>query len=272
MRKLLGFFALAMALLVTPITAQADTIMSWDLDLTPWGGGVTTDIVSISASGEGTITQDFGGDGILSVGDTFTADSVLFAVSLNTGSGKVFEPFVDVSPDADKLYFWSDNLAGEITSVDGGGAFTYAYTSGDVALYAGEYNNPVASTLITSFDLTFGQGEGADSDLGGNFLQGDTDIVAEFDTNPLTSGLISFDPAAYPALSGYPSLSTFFVFDLNNNLLPGINNPQFTGNGFIADFETSGTISLVATPEPSTFVILGLGLLGLIGFRRKFNF
>jgi len=269
MKKFLGYLAMAMALLAMPISAQAAVIYGWDFDLTSWGGSVISDVQYLSVSGQGSINQSFGGDGTLDVGDPFTATSVMYTVSMTTGSGIVLPSFVNVDGTSNYLYFKSDNLAGHISAINPDGSFEYVYTSGDVQLLAGDYNDPSNSVVIADMSIETGEGEASDNNLIGNFLSGEADLIVRFLTN-LLGTVITFDPSLYPGLGGYPNLSSFFVFDLTNNLVPG--SAIITSDGFIADFSTAGDVTLVATPEPSTFVILGLGLLGLIGFRRKFNF
>jgi len=269
MKKFLGYLAMAMALLAMPISAQAAVIYGWDFDLTSWGGSVISDVQYLSVSGQGSINQSFGGDGTLDVGDPFTATSVMYTVSMTTGSGIVLPSFVNVDGTSNYLYFKSDNLAGHISAINPDGSFEYVYTSGDVQLLAGDYDDPSNSVVIADMSIETGEGEASDNNLIGNFLSGEADLIVRFLTN-LLGTVITFDPSLYPGLGGYPNLSSFFVFDLTNNLVPG--SAIITSDGFIADFSTAGDVTLVATPEPSTFVILGLGLLGLIGFRRKFNF
>jgi len=188
---------------------------------------------------------------------------------MTTGSGIVLPSFVNVDGTSNYLYFKSDNLAGHISAINPDGSFEYVYTSGDVQLLAGDYDDPSNSVVIADMSIETGEGEASDNNLIGNFLSGEADLIVRFLTN-LLGTVITFDPSLYPGLGGYPNLSSFFVFDLTNNLVPG--SAIITSDGFIADFSTAGDVTLVATPEPSTFVILGLGLLGLIGFRRKFNF
>jgi|GEM_PF-1240682 len=302
MKKFLGYLAMAMALLAMPISAQAAVIYGWDFDLTSWGGSVISDVQYLSVSGQGSINQSFGGDGTLDVGDPFTATSVMYTVSMTTGSGIVLPSFVNVDGTSNYLYFKSDNLAGHISAINPDGSFEYVYTSGDVQLLAGDYDDPSNSVVIADMSIETGEGEASDNNLIGNFLSGEADLIVRFLTDMsietgegeasdnnlignflsgeadlivrfltnLLGTVITFDPSLYPGLGGYPNLSSFFVFDLTNNLVPG--SAIITSDGFIADFSTAGDVTLVATPEPSTFVILGLGLLGLIGFRRKFNF
>jgi len=53
----------------------------------------------------------------------------------------------------------------------------------------------------------------------------------------------------------------------------GIRNPEMTGLGqnlAMDNFTYNETSAPAHTPEPSTFILAGLGLLGLVGFRKRF--
>lgn len=277
MKKLFTTFALAIALVALPVMAQADLIQPWTLDV----NGFSYNLNNLGTSGSGSIYQDLGGNGVLDVGDQFTATSTLFNVTYNDGSGALPTFWgLDGTGNPLELFFYSDSLAGQVSSLTTGGGFTYEYTSGDVSLYLGDSTNIGGSKLLAEFDLESGSGEAADANLQGNFLNGETDFELLFLHNPIVdgwldntvSGGISFNPALFP---GYPWMNLYFVLDLTNEDQGGF-TPIFDLNNeliaFTADIEnTAGPLTLVATPEPSTFLILGLGLLGLVGFRKKFT-
>lgn len=271
MKKLFMNFALALTVLAMPAMAQATEIYGWTLDLSAYGGNTFTNIDQLSVYGFGDIVQSYGGDGVLSSGDPFTVSSVLYNVAYTDGNGDYYN-----NPDwggGKELFFASDNLAGIVTNVDPGtGSFNYEYQSGDVTLYFGDSNDLAGSTALASMSLDWGLGNSTSVYLGGAALSGPTAMGIQFLTAVLANGLISFNTGDYPELAAaYPWLSTFFIFDLSNNLNTNINPLVLSDDGFTATVTTGGDITLVATPEPSTFLILGFGLIGLVGFRRKFK-
>jgi hypothetical protein len=61
--------------------------------------------------------------------------------------------------------------------------------------------------------------------------------------------------------------------DLGNVLAPGLSADQLaaelTVNGSVLPSGGLGNVDLSVVPEPSSFIMIGLGLLGLLGLRRK---
>ena len=264
MKKLFMYFALALTVLAMPAMAQATLIDDWTLDLSTYtgdGADVWDNIEFLRVDGDGTILQNLGDNWVIDEGETFTASSVLYTVRYKDDLG--YHDFV--TSTGDKLSFASTDLSGYVDKVNPDGSFTYAYTGGTVQMLLG-------NTLLAELTLDWAAGQATDNNLGGNFLQGDTDMSFQFITAVLGS-LISFDPSGYPDLGNYPWLDSFLVFDLNNSLVSqqGYTDQTTGDNMLMAGVATGGSVTLVATPEPSTFLILGFGLLGLAGFRRKFK-
>ncbi|WP_319583431.1 PEP-CTERM sorting domain-containing protein [uncultured Pseudodesulfovibrio sp.] len=271
MKKLFMYFALALTVLAMPGISQAANIYGWTLDLSDYSGNTFSDIAELSVYGYGDIDQSYGGDGVLSSGDTFTVSSMLYNVAYTDINGVYYN-----NPDWGgglELFFASDNLSGIVTNVDPvTGNFDYEYQSGDITLYFGNSNDIANATALATMSLSWGLGDSTSENNGGQALSGETDMGIQFITSVLANGLIWFDVNDYPELAAlYPNLSTFLTFDLNNNLNTNIVPLTLTQDGFTARVTTGGDITLVATPEPSTFLILGFGLLGLVGFRKKFK-
>ncbi|GFM37317.1 PEP-CTERM sorting domain-containing protein [Desulfovibrio psychrotolerans] len=263
------FSLLAATLLVFALTVPASAyVQDWTLDLSGAGGSTYTGVELLTVVGEGTVTQNLGGDGILNDGDTFSLSSYLATIQIINNNGN---PFVDGS-----FFFHSTDLGGYVYNVVPGignplgvSSLNYMYTTGSMQLYYGDHNNIAGSQLLMDMSFEYGKGDGAQPDLGGNLFSGATDMIFEFAaSNPGTN---LFSHASFGDLEEFlaanPLYQAFLVFDLNNNLLL---NTFVMGDGFFdVGISVGGNVSLMVTPEPSTFLIFGLGLLGLIAFRKR---
>ncbi|QGY39190.1 PEP-CTERM sorting domain-containing protein [Pseudodesulfovibrio cashew] len=285
MKKLAFYFILAVALLTVPAAAQAEVIDDWSLNLTTLqdqidglygvGNVIVSDIDNITymtaQTTNTTIYQDLNAALQPYEGASFTVDSLLETVAIHTTSSSI-PSNESTYPFETNYMLWYEGtgLSGYITNVAFDGTnytFDYVYTSGSITLYWGD---PTSSEYFEIAELSLVDGAGAAiTDNNGGFNNsGGTDLTAQFTSNPLGT-LIDFDPTLFGMEGVYPNLDTFLVFDFASNLVNG--SATIIDGQLVASIESSATITLVATPEPSTFLILGLGLLGLVGFRKKFT-
>ena len=172
------------------------------------------------------------------------------------------------------------NVAGNVSSVTpitGGTLTEFIYSSGTFEIYVDWYKNAAGTALVmngTAGAVTFtqkvaeltlvsGMGHYSTADQSGA-----VHLVTEFSLLPVAG---FWDDASDNSLDllGQP-----YVFDIE--VLSGSGELVFTLipagplAGFIDTIETSttGHADLII-PEPATMLLLGSGLLGLLGFRRK---
>lgn len=293
MKKLFSIVAVAILSLALTAPAFAQKLTDWTFDLsnvvigynpdtTPIYGPTYTGVDSLLVSGTADIRQNLGADSMLTENDSFSVEAYLGIVKIDTGVG-----FPKSITDGDgEFFFYGENLAGNVFDVVSAGSptdgfygaasFLYQYTSGTIGLYYGDVTDIAGSTILNSLEIDKSLSTPTVANQGGEYLSGDLDLFAHFTDNGANSPFIT-DILGNIVSYYFDSLSTQvqLIFDLQNNLSIAegtiINLFDEEGNliGFDAKAFSSGNVSLAVTPEPSTFLIFGLGLLGLLGFRRK---
>jgi hypothetical protein len=229
---------------------------------------------SLPAGAEITFVAGFVEEVISASSDGVSSSAVFTA----TGTGtNFFEVFIDFEPDAD-LDIGDDGSAG--TGFNDGTPLFSGTITGGLGNFSSIFTDPVLLDNFTGDDTSgatgFSDPQQTVTGTGGTTIN-TTVLFSNFNPNyfpEVTS------PLAYLFNTNTSNNLPFFQVDPANNFWDGsayippqvgaINGaPGFGPNTtFQADASTS-EIGTSEIPEPSTIILLGFGLLGVVGFGRK---
>jgi len=268
--------AIVTLVLLNVSSASAFSILNdWKLDATAYGGGVSGPINGIlfQSPGDGTtnVVQNLGGNGQIDNGDTFTETLWMtandynkqgatgtFGLDLGAGNNLIIAvaatgKVVDYVSDLDYGY----TLSGTVNF--------YIDDDQDWAPFSGVAEIGVAPQLIASSTIVeTGTAAGtADGFLGSSFEDAFSNwaVTMEFDWMAADVFLNAADEdlfTTYPGVMG----DAQGVTRLTSAAVTGQDTVTFSG-------KTGDDLKIAVVPEPATFMLLGISLLGLAGISRK---
>ena len=282
MKKLLALFLATFLLSGVLGVGKAQAVAIFDMNLSNVDGndwGVYEDIFSIGVSGFGNINQSYGLDGDFNDDDTFTEYAIFQQIGFKKNVLDSTNPFNMLAADGKMMFAYAESLSGFATNFNSG-KFDYIFNPGStINIYIGD-KVPLGDTLIPSYlasstkiatlNLLSGEGAGSDQYLGGG-ATGSTRLLTSLDYANSLPGIWFTDSLGDLTQLSYP---THFILDTTNRIAGFKEYFDQNGNpaGFNAVASSSGDVYVSPVPEPSTALLLGLGMLGLgmVG-RRKYN-
>ena len=291
MRKVVFGLSSLFFVLVLSTSSFAYSV-SWDFSsvLAPAGyhdDGVTGLFNEVNFYSETTVTQfDTNGDFVVSVGDEFTDSGSLNATA--------FVPDFSAPGDSEGMNFLNqvtgimNNMAGSVsgvTALTGGDTqVDYAYNTGSFELYTStpktfNFNTRGAfddagfndGAHIATFELVSGVGH-AFLDTNNDDLTNQGSGEFYLQATALATGFW-FDADGQDIALIYDGINkpiNWFVSTTDYNIDKPIFTPGLGGDFlFTMDVTHDGSIEFNVVPEPSTFLLLGGGLMGLGFYARR---
>ena len=282
MRFKLGLLTFLCSLFLIAGTALAD---SYTIDFSSYGiytpisapSGVysVNDEIQVSTlSGMwNKIYQNIGTSGF-SDGDTFTEVGFISEIGIDGNATSFYydnaTPGNTLDDSFARLYISFEGLTGYVDNVVSPNEYDVFFTGAtSITVYLdrdGNYDAAGDVITVATYDLVTGSGTGPSLESTGS-VTGDLSFQLTYDT--LTSGIYTLDNGttfeAWRTMYGDDSIVTTI------DILSDVQSINTTGDPWVIDISSQGNLTLSATaiPEPATFTLFGLSLLGLAGLSRK---